>query len=121
MKLNRFQVNDLRRIHAQIHRGMQDPAATHVAVDALNELCQIYWHPVYSYIRSWGKSVTDAEDLTQGFFSMILQKKSLSDVASEKGKLRTFLLVALKRFLANEHQRENALEPRTGVHGGLRQ
>lgn len=89
---------------------MQDPAATQVAADALNELCQIYWHPVYVYVRSWGKSAADSEDLTQGFFSMILSKQSLDLVAPDKGKLRTFLLVALKRFLSNEHHRENALK-----------
>lgn len=89
---------------------MQDPAATQVAVNALNELCQIYWHPVYVYVRSWGKSAADAEDLTQGFFAMILSKQSLDIVASDKGKLRTFLLVAVKRFLSNEHHRENALK-----------
>ena len=87
---------------------MQDPALTCAGADALNELCQIYWKPVFSYVRSWGKSPTDAEDLTQGFFAMLLSKRSLSDVAADKGKLRTFLLVALKRFLANEHHRENA-------------
>lgn len=89
---------------------MQDAEASRVAVDALNQLCQMYWQPVYVYIRTWNKSDADAKDLTQGFFASILSKGSLDSVAPEKGKLRTFLLVAVKRFLANEHERESALK-----------
>ena len=89
---------------------MQDPQASQIGADALNELCQIYWKPVFVYVRSWDKSPADAEDLTQGFFSMILSKQSLDFVAPEKGKLRTFLLVAVKRFLANAHHHESALK-----------
>ena len=87
---------------------MQDPQATQLGANALNELCQIYWQPVYIYIRSWNKSASDAEDLTQGFFTKILEKNSLDLVGPDKGKLRTFLLVAVKRFLANDYHRENA-------------
>jgi DNA-directed RNA polymerase specialized sigma24 family protein len=87
---------------------MQDPDSTVRADRALNELCQLYWHPVYAYIRTWGKSAADAEDLTQGFFSMILARNALEFVAPEKGKLRTFLLVTLKRYMASEHQRGSA-------------
>jgi RNA polymerase sigma factor (sigma-70 family) len=89
---------------------MQNPQASKIGSAALNELCQIYWKPVYIFIRSWDKLPADAEDLTQGFFSMILSKQSLDFVAPEKGKLRTFLLVAVKRFLANAHHRESALK-----------
>jgi DNA-directed RNA polymerase specialized sigma24 family protein len=89
---------------------MQNPAITQIGSDALNQLCQEYWQPVYIYIRSWGKSSADAEDLTQGFFAMILSRGSLDFVAPEKGKLRTFLLVALKRYLAGEHHRDSALK-----------
>jgi len=89
---------------------MQDPESTQLGVQALNDLCQIYWRPVYTYIRSWDKSPADAEDLTQGFFSMILSRQALNSVAADKGKLRSFLLVVLKRFLANAHERESALK-----------
>jgi RNA polymerase sigma factor (sigma-70 family) len=89
---------------------MQDPEAAQLSAKALNELCQIYWQPVFIYIRSWNKSPADAEDLTQGFFSKILSKNSLDLIAPDKGKLRTFILVALKRFLANAHHHESALK-----------
>jgi len=89
---------------------MQDAEAGQLGINALNELCQIYWQPVYLYVRSWGKSPSDAEDLTQGFFSMILSKQTLELANPGGGKLRTFLLVALKRFMANAHHHEKALK-----------
>jgi DNA-directed RNA polymerase specialized sigma24 family protein len=75
---------------------------------ALETLCRTYWYPLYSFLRRLGHSPHDAQDLTQGFFARLLQKDYLQAAASEKGKFRTFLLVALKRFLANEWDREHA-------------
>jgi RNA polymerase sigma-70 factor (ECF subfamily) len=69
---------------------------------ALEDLCRTYWCPLYAYVRRQGRSPHDAEDLTQGFFARLLQKDYLRSVAREKGRFRTFLLVALKRFLADE-------------------
>jgi RNA polymerase sigma factor (sigma-70 family) len=75
---------------------------------ALETLCRTYWYPLYAYLRRQGRSPHDAQDLTQGFFVRLLQKDYLEAVAREKGKFRTFLLVALKRFSANEWDREHA-------------
>jgi RNA polymerase sigma factor (sigma-70 family) len=75
---------------------------------ALETLCRTYWYPLYAYVRRQGHSPHDAQDLTQGFFARLLQKDYLQAAAREKGKFRTFLLVALKRFLANEWDREHA-------------
>jgi len=75
------------------------------ARNALGELCQAYWHPLYYYARRRGYSVEDAEDLTQGFFARFLQRNYLEGLSSEKGRFRAFLLAALKHFLANEHDR----------------
>jgi DNA-directed RNA polymerase specialized sigma24 family protein len=86
-----------------------DPAAT----AALAELCRMYWRPVYSFLRRQGNASHDAEDLTQGFFVMLLDRKSFSTVEEARGRLRSFLLVLLKRFAANEYQRE-----RTQKRGG---
>jgi RNA polymerase sigma-70 factor (ECF subfamily) len=86
-----------------------DPAAG----AALAELCRTYWRPVYSFLRGQGKAPHDAEDLTQGFFVMLLDQNLFATVDEAKGRLRSFLLVALKRYAANEHKRE-----RTQKRGG---
>jgi RNA polymerase sigma factor (sigma-70 family) len=78
------------------------------AVDALAELCRSYWYPLYAFVRRRGKSPHEAEDLTQEFFARLLEKATLAEVRREKGKLRSFLLTVMKRFLANEWERENA-------------
>jgi RNA polymerase sigma-70 factor (ECF subfamily) len=77
------------------------------ATVALEELCRTYWYPLYAYVRRHGHSREDAEDLTQGFFARLLEKNYLEGLSSDKGKFRAFLLVALKRFLANEWDRAN--------------
>src|SRR5258705_11404899 len=73
--------------------------------EALETLCRTYWYPLYAYVRRQGHSPHDAQDLTQEFFARLLQKDYLEAVAPEKGRFRSFLIVALKRFLANEWDR----------------
>lgn len=75
---------------------------------ALEILCRTYWYPLYAFIRSSGYSPPDAQDLTQGFFARLLAKDFLRVVAPEKGRFRTFLRMALKRFLAHEWERVRA-------------
>jgi RNA polymerase sigma-70 factor (ECF subfamily) len=75
---------------------------------ALETLCRTYWYPLYAYVRRQGHSPPDAQDLTQEFFARLLQKDYLKAAAREKGQFRTFLIVALKRFLANEWDRLRA-------------
>jgi RNA polymerase sigma-70 factor (ECF subfamily) len=82
---------------------------------ALEELCHTYWYPLYAYVRRQGHSREDAEDLTQGFFARLLEKNYLEGITSDKGKFRSFLLVALKRFLANEWDRANRQKRGGGV------
>lgn len=72
------------------------------ARDALQELCQTYWYPLYAFVRRLGKSPHDAEDLVQSFFGRSLEKNYFDAADQTKGRFRSFLLVALKRFLANE-------------------
>lgn len=77
---------------------------------ALETLCRTYWYPLYAFIRRQGQAPADAQDLTQEFFARLLQKDYLRTAAPEKGRFRTFLLVALKRFMANEWDRARALK-----------
>lgn len=79
---------------------------------ALETLCRTYWQPLYGFARRQGFSVADAQDHTQEFFARLLKKDFLQNVAPEKGRFRTFLLVAFKRFLANA--REHACAKRRG-------
>jgi RNA polymerase sigma factor (sigma-70 family) len=80
------------------------------ARNALEILCRGYWYPLYAYVRRVGKSPHDAEDLTQQFFAQLLEKDWLGAAAPEKGRFRTFLLVALKRFMSKEWRRSTALK-----------
>lgn len=79
--------------------------ASEQAAEALAELCRTYWYPLYAYIRRRGHTTHAAEDLTQEFFARLLAQDFLAGVAREKGKFRSFLLAALKHFLANEWDR----------------
>ena len=69
---------------------------------ALEKLCQTYWYPLYAYVRRKGCGPEDAQDLTQGFFARLLEKKFLRQVDRGKGKFRSFLLASLEHFLAKE-------------------
>ena len=75
---------------------------------ALETICQAYWYPLYAYVRRCGQSPHDAQDLTQEFFSRLLEKRWLDAADRDKGKLRTFLIVALKNFMAKEWRRVSA-------------
>lgn len=78
------------------------------ALEALGRLCQTYWYPVYAYLRREGCSPHDAQDLTQEFFARFIARDYLADVRPERGRFRSFLLAALKHFLANERDRLRA-------------
>lgn len=83
---------------------------------ALESLCGVYWYPLYAFVRRLGHSPHDAEDLIQGFFAQCIAKDYLRAADQEKGRFRSFLLIALKRFLTNEWDRA-----RTRKRGGDRQ
>jgi RNA polymerase sigma-70 factor (ECF subfamily) len=77
---------------------------------ALQHLCTTYWYPLYAYVRREGQSAHDAQDLTQEFFARLIEKNWLASVDREKGKFRSFLLTAMKHFLANEWDRSQRLK-----------
>jgi len=72
---------------------------------ALESICRAYWYPLYAYVRRCGQPPHDAEDLTQEFFRRLLEKNWLDSADREKGKLRMFLIGALKHFMSNEWRR----------------
>ncbi len=72
---------------------------------ALSELCQIYWPPIYGYLRARGYSSHDAEDLTQSFFERLLRGRAFDGVEEGRGRLRSYLLGALKHSLTDEFRK----------------
>jgi RNA polymerase sigma-70 factor (ECF subfamily) len=86
-------------------RGLDDVLRTR----ALEVLTARYWRPVYSFLRCKGHGHEEAQDLTQGFFQEIVLGKSLFEKADPcKGRFRTYLLTALRHYVAGEHRRGQA-------------
>ena len=83
------------------------------ALSALSELCRIYWKPIFLFLRRQGSSADDAQDLTQGFFEHLIESRAYARADREKGRFRSFLLGALKHFVAHARARE-----RTQKRGG---
>lgn len=79
-----------------------------IARDALHSLCEHYWRPVYVFIRSRGHDRVDSADLTQEFFTRVLEKGTFGDVDPDKGRFRSYLLGAVKHFLSDQHDRHTA-------------
>ena len=77
---------------------------------ALAALCQTYWDPVYAFIRRSGYTRDQSQDLTQGFFALLLEKQYLRNADHQRGRFRSFLLTAVKHFLANEWDRAHAVK-----------
>ncbi|MBM3891070.1 MAG: RNA polymerase sigma factor, partial [Verrucomicrobia bacterium] len=78
------------------------------ARDALAQLCEAYWYPLYAYVRRRGHSPHDAQDLTQEFFARILERHDIARASPERGRFRSFLLASLNHFLANEWDKARA-------------
>ena len=79
------------------------------AGNALAQLCEMYWPPIYSFIRRRGYSPPDAQDLTQSFFAFFLRTKAYARTDQLQGKFRSFLLASVKNFLADNWDREQAI------------
>lgn len=87
-----------------VHAGSQTPAAR----DALNELCQTYWHPLYAFVRRRGYAVHDAQDLVQSFLLDLIERSPFQKLSPEHGRFRSFLLASLTNFLASDWDRRRA-------------
>jgi RNA polymerase sigma-70 factor (ECF subfamily) len=81
-----------------------------VSKAALDELCRLYWYPVFAFIRRSGNSADDAEDLTQGFFADLLQRDDFGTADPTRGKFRSWLLGCVKHYLANRRDHAAALK-----------
>lgn len=88
-----------------LHAGRGDDTRAHVA---MSRLCQAYWYPIYSYVRRRGYPLHEAQDLTQGFFTRLLQTSQLEGVKDARGRFRSFLITSLKWYLANEWDKAQA-------------
>ena len=86
-----------------------DPSSPHAAT-ALESLCRAYWYPLYTYVRRRGHSPPDAQDLTQEFFAQLLEHRWIARADHHKGRFRSFLLMAMKRFLAKEWDKVKTLK-----------
>jgi len=78
------------------------------ALSALSELCRIYWRPIFLFLRRQGSNPDDAQDLTQGFFAHLIESRAYARADPDKGRFRSFLLGALKHFVADARDREHA-------------
>ena len=86
-----------------------DPTSPH-ATAALEALCRAYWYPLYAFVRRRGHSPPDAQDLTQEFFSRLLEHNWIAHADRHKGRFRSFLLMAMKRFLSKEWDKVKTLK-----------
>jgi RNA polymerase sigma-70 factor (ECF subfamily) len=80
------------------------------ALEALEKICRAYWRPIYSFLRRQGHAPEESEDLTQGFFALILERRDLDSVRKERGRLRSYLLASLKHFTSDRRRHEMAIK-----------
>lgn len=89
---------------------LEAQAESPAAQKALEILCSAYWRPLYGFVRRQGLTREEAQDLVQEFFARLLEHRNLDAVRREKGRLRSYLLVSLKRFLAAERHRASGVK-----------
>ena len=116
------QVTSLTQVGGDAQNGAVSFATTHWSVvltaqgrslaadEALEKLCRTYWWPLYGFVRRNDYGPEEAQDLTQGFFALLLERHDFDVVRQEKGRLRSYLLVSLKNFLAKARRRELAVK-----------
>jgi RNA polymerase sigma-70 factor (ECF subfamily) len=91
-----------------VHQAADSQTASQHAQSALSELCKIYWRPVYVFLRRQGVAQHDAQDITQAFFSDLIESRAYARADPMKGRFRSFLLGTLKHFLAHTRERDRA-------------
>jgi RNA polymerase sigma factor (sigma-70 family) len=91
-----------------VRQAADSQTASQHALSALSELCQIYWRPVYVFLRRQGTAQPDAQDLTQSFFAELIESRAYGRADPVKGRFRSFLLGTLKHFVAHARDRDRA-------------
>ena len=91
-----------------VHQAADSKTASQHALSALTELCQIYWRPVYVFLRRQGIAQHDAQDLTQAFFADLIESRAYAHADPAKGRFRSFLLGTLKHFVAHARDHDHA-------------
>jgi RNA polymerase sigma-70 factor (ECF subfamily) len=97
-----------------VRQAADSQTASQHAMNALSELCQIYWRPVYVFVRRQGIPQHDAQDLTQGFFAELIESRAYSRADPTKGRFRSFLLGTLKHFVAHARDHNRAQKRGSG-------
>lgn len=82
---------------------------------ALAELCELYWYPVYGHLRHLGRTPEDSEDLTQEFFEHIILNDTFDRAEQSRGRLRSYLLGALQRFVSKDTRKRQAVKRGGGI------
>jgi RNA polymerase sigma factor (sigma-70 family) len=77
---------------------------------ALASLYQGYWGAVYAFVRRQASDVHEAQDLTQTFFTLLLEKNLLTVADPSRGRFRSFLLTSVRNFIHNEWDKQKALK-----------
>ncbi len=90
-------------------------AGDSAARSALGKLCETYWYPLYAYVRRGGATPDDARDLTQGFFTSLIERRDFDSLQKERGRFRAFLLASLQHYLANDFARRRTLKRGGGM------
>jgi len=98
-----------------VRQAADSQTSSEHALVALSELCQIYWRPVYLFLRRQGIPQHDAQDLTQSFFADLIENRAYARADELKGRFRSFLLGTLKHFLAHARDRDRAQKRGGGV------
>jgi RNA polymerase sigma factor (sigma-70 family) len=98
-----------------VRQAADSQTASQHALSALSELCQIYWRPVYVFLRRQGIPQHDAQDLTQGFFADLIENRAYTRADPMKGRFRSFLLGTLKHFVAHARDRDRAQKRGGGI------
>jgi RNA polymerase sigma-70 factor (ECF subfamily) len=76
--------------------------------EALEQLCQSYWGPLYAFLRSRGSGAHEAKDIVQGFLARLLERNDLESVGPERGRFRSYLLAGLRNYLVSDVRRSGA-------------